>query len=90
MSEKFDVLHALSDEQVIALHDKHATRTIVGTQHYVDELNRRFQVRETTAMRSVANESHKLAKRTYALTIATVCISIFAFVVATLALLNDL
>ena len=50
MSESFSELRALTDEQLIEKHDQRAKTTTVGTQHYLDELNRRHQDRQTEAM----------------------------------------
>jgi hypothetical protein len=38
-----------SDDELIAEHGEHAKSTVVGTQYYVDELNRRVQQRALEA-----------------------------------------
>ena len=50
MSETVEQLRALTDEELVRRHDHHAQRTVVGTQHYLDELNRRYQERQTASM----------------------------------------
>ncbi|MDE2716949.1 MAG: hypothetical protein OXI33_08030 [Chloroflexota bacterium] len=50
MSETVEQLRALTDEELVRRHDRHAQSTVVGTQHYLDELNRRYQERQTASM----------------------------------------
>ncbi len=47
MSESLVELRGLSDDEIIRKHDRHAERTRVGTQHYLDELSRRDHNRQT-------------------------------------------
>ena len=87
MSESFAELKAMSDDQLIAEHDRRAKNTSVGTQHYEDELNRRAQEREAQAMRELAEASHKLSVRTFWLSVMTVVTSLSAVVVAVVTLI---
>ena len=41
-------LRALSDEDLITLHDQHAIHTMVGVDYYLDELKRRDQERSSS------------------------------------------
>ena len=50
MAESVNDLRALSDDELIRRYDGLARNTVVGTQHYLDELSRRYQVRQTEAM----------------------------------------
>ncbi|MEA2573358.1 MAG: hypothetical protein QOH93_656 [Chloroflexia bacterium] len=50
MSETLKDLRALPDEELIRRHDEHAQSTVVGTAHYLRELERRDQDRQTQAM----------------------------------------
>ena len=40
-------LRNLSDGEVVRRHDEQAKTAVVGTQYYLDELNRRYQERQT-------------------------------------------
>lgn len=50
MAETLKQLRALSDDEVIALHDAHAPNVGVSTGHYLQELARRDLDRQTEAM----------------------------------------
>ncbi|HRB20105.1 MAG TPA: hypothetical protein PLB54_00110 [Nitrosomonas sp.] len=50
MSQSIEQLRKLTDDEVIALHDIIATRTDVGVQFYLDEINRREQNKQTELM----------------------------------------
>ena len=43
-------LQNLTDDELVKRHDSQAKTTVVGTQYFVDELNRRYQERQTNAM----------------------------------------
>ena len=43
-------LRNLADGELVERHDSQAKTTVVGTQYFVDELNRRYQERQTKAM----------------------------------------
>ena len=43
-------LQKLTDDEVVKRHDEQAKTTVVGTQYFLDELNRRYQERQTTTM----------------------------------------
>ena len=50
MSETVEQLRALPDDELVRKHDHQAKSTIVDTRHYLDELNRRYQNRQTDSM----------------------------------------
>jgi hypothetical protein len=50
MSYHLKELRTMSDEQLITEHDDLASRTQVGLNYYLDELNRRAQNRQTETM----------------------------------------
>lgn len=50
MSETLAELRALSDDELVGRHDQLAKHTVVGTNHYLQELTRRDQDRQTQAM----------------------------------------
>ena len=50
MSQSIEELRKLSDDDVIALHDRVAQNTQVGVQFYLDEINRREQNKQTDLM----------------------------------------
>ena len=43
-------LRNLTDDELVERHDSQAKTTVVGTQYFLDELNRRYQERQTKAM----------------------------------------
>ena len=43
-------LQKLTDDELVERHDAQAKTTVVGTQYFLDELNRRHQERQTKAM----------------------------------------
>jgi hypothetical protein len=69
------------DEVLIAEHDTRAVNTSVGTDYYMDELERRSRERAAAA-------SHELAVRAFWLSIATTVLSVVAVVVSVIALLQ--
>jgi hypothetical protein len=68
MAEMLAELRALSDEELIARHDRQAPRTVVGTNHYLVELARRDQDRQTQAMLDLTRSIRTL---TLIVTVAT-------------------
>jgi len=50
MAETLAELRALSDADLVREHDALATQTAVGTEHYLQELERREQHRQTDKM----------------------------------------
>ena len=40
----------LTDDELVEKHDAQAKTTVVGIQYFLDELNRRYQERQTQAM----------------------------------------
>ena len=43
-------LRKLTDDELVERHDAQAETTFVGIQYFLDELNRRYQERQTKAM----------------------------------------
>jgi hypothetical protein len=70
MSRSISALRAMTDNELIAEHDKHAMHTQVGTNYFVQELERGSRERSTQAAQRLADESVKLARRSYVLTVA--------------------
>lgn len=50
MVYSIEQLRKLSDDQLIRDHDKKARDTVVGTQYYMDELDRRSRTRHENVM----------------------------------------
>jgi hypothetical protein len=86
MSRSISALRAMTDDQLIEEHDGHAVNTIVGTDYYVEELERRSRERATEASQRLADEGVKLSRRTYVLTWVSAGTSLLALGVAVLAL----
>jgi hypothetical protein len=72
-------LRTTSDEELIRLHDAESVHTTVGTQYFLDELNRRAAVQ-------AAEATDRLAARTLVLTYVGVSLSVIATIAAVLAL----
>ena len=50
MALSLSELRNLTDDELVEKYDHQAKSTVVGTQYFIDELNRRYQERQTTAM----------------------------------------
>ena len=50
MAESLAELRALSDDEVVERYDKQARTTVVGLNFWMEELNRRYQQRQTDSM----------------------------------------
>ena len=50
MAESLAELRALSDDEVVRKYDDQSSRTVVGLNYWMDELNRRYQQRQTDSM----------------------------------------
>ena len=70
MAETIEELRSLSDDELIRRHDALAGNTVVGTQHYLDELTRRDVVRQ----------GERMEKLTRSINILTIAIAIATFV----------
>jgi len=86
MSYSIEKMRALSDEQLIAEHDDVAVHTIVGTDYYLSELERRSRDRATEASNRLAADSVKLARATFWLTVVSTVASTAAVVISVVAL----
>ena len=64
-------LRSMTDEQLIAIHDKIAQSTVVGTNHYLEELGRRDQQRSADA---VVRMTKHIRDFTFVMTFCTVVI----------------
>ena len=69
MAETIEELRSLPDEEVIRRHDGRAANTVVGTNHYLQELTRRDMVRQGERMESLTSSINWL---TWVIMIATV------------------
>lgn len=67
-------LRELTNEELIKEHDNKAKNTVVGTQYYIDELDRRSRDRNERAMLK--------------LTIVSTATSIIAITISVIAILN--
>lgn len=79
MSYSIAKLRALTDEELIAQHDRQAQNTSVGVNYYLDELDRRSRERAVQA-------SDRLARRSFMLGVASTVLSVAATVAAVVAL----
>ncbi|MGR6316490.1 hypothetical protein Q2K19_10605 [Micromonospora soli] len=79
MVRKIADLRAATDEELIAEHDHHAGNTVVGTQYYMDELERRERRRAIKA-------SDRLARRAYRLAWSNTILAAVAAIAAIIAL----
>ena len=50
MALSLSALQNLTDDELVERYDAQLKTTIVGTQYYMDELNRRYQGRQTKSM----------------------------------------
>lgn len=81
-------LRAVSDEELIKEHDKKAENTSIGTQYYIDELDRRSRDRSQKASHDLSISTQQLARRTYWQSWISVGASITALVVSVISLSN--
>jgi hypothetical protein len=81
MSHTIRDLHALTEDEVIRLHDQKASDTFVGVDYYLNELRRREQV-------AVMRSSEALARASFRLTVANTILAAVATVAAVIALIN--
>lgn len=82
MVRSIKTLRETPDEQLIAEHDQLAQNTVVGTQYFMDELNRRVQQRALEA-------ADGLARRAFWLTVANTVLAVVAAVAAVVALFKS-
>jgi signal transduction histidine kinase len=75
MVRKISELRATPDDVLIAEHDRHAGKTVVGTSYYMDELQRRQVERSMQA-------SHRLAVIGLVLSVINAVVAIIAVVIA--------
>jgi hypothetical protein len=78
MVRKIADLQAATDDELIAEHDAHAVNTSVGTQYYLDELNRRAADR-------AAKATDELTHKVYVLTWVNAAVAVIAAVAAVIA-----
>lgn len=86
MSHSMKKLRELSDDQLVKEHDIQAKNTHVGTQYYIDELNRRANERSWKESYDLSVETQRLAKRTYWQSWITVAATVVAVVISVIAL----
>lgn len=79
MSLSVAKLHALSDDELIRLHDEAARHTVVGIAYYLDEIRRREQL---AMMRS----NQRLARASFWLSVASTVLAAVAAVAAVVAI----
>ena len=69
MAKTWNKLRSLTDDEIINGYDIQASTTIIGSQYYLDELNRRYQERHAKAM---LRFTKWIANMTVVITLATV------------------
>ena len=60
MAERIEELRNLSTEEIIRHHDAKAPNTVVGTQHYLDELARRDAEEQGKRMEALTRSMNHL------------------------------
>ncbi len=60
MAETIEELRSIPEEEVCRRHDARAVNTVVGTQHYLDELARRDAVRQGERMERLTASINRL------------------------------
>lgn len=88
MIRTIEELRAASDEELIKEHDKKAESTSVGTQYYIEELDRRSRDRSQKASYDLSISTQQLARRTYWQSWISVGASFIALVVSVVSLSN--
>jgi hypothetical protein len=68
VAETIEELRSLSTEEIIRRHDELTVHTVVGTQHYLDELARRDAEAQGRRMEAL---TQSITYLTWAITIAT-------------------
>jgi hypothetical protein len=74
MIPTYEQLGSLSDQDLIDRYDAAAQRTVVGTDFYLDELNRRAQARQSTAILELTRQVRNLTVIITLLTIINVAL----------------
>ncbi len=69
MAETIEELRSLTAKEIIKRHDQRAGNTVVGTQHYLNELARRDAVRQGERMERLTKSINRL---TWVVTGATI------------------
>lgn len=78
VAHSWAALKALSDDELITEHDAVAKRTLIGTQHYIDELRFREQHRTGRRMEALSRRVFCLTIFVTALTVVNVALSMWA------------
>jgi hypothetical protein len=61
MAHQLEELRALSDDELVAMHDENAKNTVVGIDYYLNELQRRELSRQAklrTVCRRLSDRAH--------------------------------
>ena len=77
MARKWRAIRSLTDEALIAAHNREAATTVVGIQHYIDELRYRSQTR-------IVEEQSRIAARVEKFTLCILWLTVIV-TIATLA-----
>lgn len=86
MSRTIQELRNLSDEELIKEHDRKAVNTVVGTNYYMEELDRRSREKSNKNVLGLSIETQKLATRSYRLSLITLITSIIALIVGVVSI----
>lgn len=87
MAETIQELRSMSDDELISRHDAGAKQTLVGTQHYLNELARRDLDRQTGAMLDYTKQVVDYTKQVRNFTIAIVILTVVNVVIVAIPLM---
>ena len=76
MAKKLKELRQMSEDEVMEAHDVEAKSTIVGVDYWLNELQRREQLRDTKTMRNLTWSIFSLTLVITGFTIAIFCITL--------------
>ncbi len=82
MAPSYQQLLDMSDEQLIAAHDRAAENTYLGVAYFLDELRRRATDRQTQRMVELTEAIERLTRVVTLLTGVSVVLGILALLVA--------
>ena len=89
MSHTWQKIKSLSDEELIAAHDKVSANTVVGVQYYLDELRYRSQNRIVEEQSRIAERVERYTKYLFWLTIAIAIATLINILVAVFGVIRE-
>lgn len=87
MADTIAQLRGKTDEELIAEHDRRAPNTVLGTDFFIEELERRSRERSAAAAEDLARASNRLARRAFWLSVTSAVLSAVAAGAAVAAVL---